>query len=185
MSSTPELDIRFNVSRISGEEYVVGDKIGFAVDSTIDLPDGMKEDLGLNIIPIHIFVDGQDHLHGVNISNKEVVEYLKQNRDVYTTPYFPSECADIFEKLFNKYDRIISFHISTELSGNFQSALNYLNLLFDDEVAKIDVIDTQNVCIGQGLLVKKAVDSLQKGWAGQLFFGICRQHAEYKTNHSA
>lgn len=145
----------------------MSDKIGIAVDSTIDLPEGMREDLGLHIIPVHIFVDGQDHLHGVNISNKEVVAYLKQNREVHTTPYFPSECADIFEKLLLKYDRIVSFHISTELSGNYQSAINSLNLLFADEAEKIKVIDTHNVCIGQGLLVKKAVDSLQKGLSPQ------------------
>ena len=135
-------------------------KIGIVVDSAADLPEGMVEAFGIHVLPVHIFVDGRDHLHGVTIHNKDVVAHLKRFRKVHTSPYFPSECADFYEKLLFKYEKLISFHVSTELSGNYQSALNSINLLMEEDASRITVIDSGNVSIGQGLFVKRAVEYL-------------------------
>ena len=137
-------------------------RIGFICDSTADFPAGLEMDLGLHILPVHIMVDGQDHLHGQNITNREVVEALKQRRDVYTKPFYPHECADIFEALLDRYDRVVSFHLSTELSGNYKSALAALNLMFEDEARRIKVMDLRGVSISMGLVVKKAVELLHE-----------------------
>jgi len=60
------------------------EKIGIITDSTADFPEGMAEELEINMIPIHILVDGKDYLHGVTISNQDVVEYLNEDIDVKT-----------------------------------------------------------------------------------------------------
>jgi DegV family protein with EDD domain len=135
-------------------------RIGVICDSTADFPAGLEKELGIHILPVHIMLDGQDHLHGETISNREVIEALKQKRDVYTKPFFPHECADFFEELLDKYDRLVSFHLSTELSGNFKSAMAALNLLFEDEARRIKVMDLRGVSVSLGLMVKKAVELL-------------------------
>jgi DegV family protein with EDD domain len=136
-------------------------RIGFICDSTADFPAGLEKDLELHILPVHIMVDGEDHLHGRTISNREVVEALKQRRDVYTKPFYPHECADVFEDLLERYDRVVSFHLSTELSGNYNSAIAALNLMFEDEARRIKVMDLRGVSISMGLVVKKAVELLR------------------------
>lgn len=137
-------------------------RIGLICDSTADFPKGLEKELGLHILPVHIVVDGQDHLHGQTISNREVVEALKQKRDVFTKPFFPHECADYFEDLLEKYDRVVSFHLSTELSGNYNSAVAALNLMFEDEAQRIKVMDLRGVSVSLGLVVKKAVELLRE-----------------------
>lgn len=137
-------------------------RIGLICDSTADFPSGLEKELGLHILPVHIMVDGQDHLHGQTISNTDVVEALKQKRDVYTKPFYPHECADYFEKLLEKYDRVVSFHLSTELSGNYNSAVAALNLMFEDEAQRIKVMDLRGVSVSLGLVVKKAVELLRE-----------------------
>ena len=137
-------------------------RIGFICDSTADFPAGLERDLELHILPVHIMVDGEDHLHGRTISNREVVEALKQRRDVYTKPFYPHECADVFEDLLERYDRVVSFHLSTELSGNYNSAIAALNLMFEDEARRIKVMDLHGVSISMGLVVKKAVELLRR-----------------------
>jgi DegV family protein with EDD domain len=137
-------------------------RIGLICDSTADFPPGLEKDLGLHILPVHIMVDGQDYLHGQSISNKEVVEALRQKRDVFTKPFYPHECADVFEKLLDQYDRVVSFHLSTELSGNYNSAIAALNLMFEDEAQRIKVMDLRGVSISLGLVVKKAVELIHE-----------------------
>ena len=137
-------------------------RIGFICDSTADFPTGLEKDLELHILPVHIMVDGEDHLHGQTISNQEVVAALKQRRDVYTKPFYPHECADIFEELLDRYDQVVSFHLSTEISGNYNSAVAALNLMFEDEARRIKVMDLHGVSISMGLVVKKAVELLQE-----------------------
>ncbi len=90
-------------------------------DSTADFPEGMIKKLNINLIPIHILVDGKDYLHGVDISNEEVIEYMKEEREVKTFPPLPSEYSDFYEKMANRYDHIISFHVSSDLSNNSRS----------------------------------------------------------------
>ena len=137
-------------------------KIGIITDSTADFPEGMAEELEINTIPIHIFVDGNDYLHGVTISNQDVVECLNEDRDVKTAPPFPSEYSDFYEKMAGKYDRILSFHVSSDLSDCYKSANNSMRILSDKAAEKITLIDTRNVSVGQALIIKKAVEMKKK-----------------------
>ncbi len=138
--------------------------IAFVTDSTADFPAGVAQRLGLHVIPIHIFVDGEDFLHGVTISNQEVIHHMKNKSEVKTAPPVPSEYSDLYERLFKdeKYDKVISFHVSNHLSNCYKSAKNSLKLL-DDQLAKnIKIIDTKNATVGQALIVKKAVEMVNK-----------------------
>lgn len=140
------------------------DKIGFVVDSTADFPDGVVKQLGLHVIPIHIFVDGNDFLHGVNISNADVIDHLKNRLEIKTAPPLPSEYSDLYEKLFidKKYDKIISLHVSKHLSNCYTSAKNSLSLLDDKMSKKIILIDTKTATVGQALVAKRAVQIAKK-----------------------
>ncbi|MBW1644116.1 MAG: DegV family protein [Deltaproteobacteria bacterium] len=136
-------------------------KVGIVVDSPADFPEGMVEKHGIHILPVHIFVDGVDHLHGINITNNDVIEHMKTGSDVHTTPFFPSECADFYEELLTRYDKIVSFHLSTHLSDNFRSAKSSLNLLYDNDAERVHIIDLESVSISQGMIVKKAIDLIK------------------------
>jgi len=138
--------------------------IGFVVDSTADFPVGMAKRLGLHVIPIHIFVEGNDFLHGVTINNQEVIDHMKNKCEVKTAPPVPGEYSDLYERLLvdEKYDKIVSFHVSDSLSNCYKSAKNSLELL-DEHISKnIKIIDTQNATVGQALIVKKAVEIAKK-----------------------
>ncbi len=156
------------------------EKIGIITDSTADFPEGMAEELEINIIPIHIVIDGDDHLHGVTISNQDVVECLNEDRDVKTAPPFPSEYSDFYEKMAGKYDRILSFHVSSDLSDCYKSANNSMRILSDKAAEKITLIDTRNVSVGQALIIKKAVE-MKKEYNAPDFM---KKHLESLINNS-
>ncbi len=156
------------------------EKIGIVTDSTADFPEGMAEELEINIIPIHIVIDGDDYLHGVTISNQDVVECLNEDRDVKTAPPFPGEYSDFYEKMAGKYDRILSFHVSSDLSDCYKSANNSMRILSDKAAEKITLIDTRNVSVGQALIIKKAVE-MKKEYNAPDFM---KKHLESLINNS-
>lgn len=139
----------------------MAEKVGIITDSTADLPNGLVKKLGIDIVPIHIVVNGKDYLHGKDIENQEVVEYLKQHADIKTAPPYPGEYSEIFESAAKKYDKIYSFHVSTELSDCYTCARNALEMLPNSVAEKVTLINSKNVSIGQGLIVKKIAEIIR------------------------
>ncbi len=139
------------------------EKIGIVADSTSDFPRNMAEELKITFAPIHVFVDEENFLDGVAISKKEVIDQLKRGSQVRTTPPTPHEYAEIFENLLKTHDRVISFHVSSHLSDCYKSARNALSLLFKDQEARVQIIDTGSVSSGQAQIVKKARELIDQG----------------------
>ena len=138
-------------------------KIALVCDSTADFPPGMAEKLGLHILPVHIFAEKKDHLHGKTISNKEVLKLLKKKKEVYTTPFYPYECTQLYDKLLQDHDEVVSFHLSKEISGNYKSACSAREFMGKADASRVHILDLGSVGISLGLLVKKAVDLLNQG----------------------
>lgn len=141
----------------------MAERIGVVVDSTADFPAGMVADLGLHVVPIHILLEGVDHLHGVTIQNEDVIAALQEGREVSTSPPLPIEYADLLEGLLEAYDHVISLHVSRELSNCFLSAQGAVQLMFDDAAARVTPIDTRSCTAGQGLIAQRAVQLLREG----------------------
>ena len=67
-----------------------------------------------------------------------------------------------YQFLSSHYETIISLHIPKKLSGTYQSAINASKNTPD---AKITVIDTNNVSVANGLIVKYAAKLIKAGKA--------------------
>jgi DegV family protein with EDD domain len=145
-------------------------KIGIVADSTADFPEHLAETMGIRIAPIHVYVDGENFLDGKSITKQEVVACLKKGSRVHTAPPTPHEYAEIFDDMLKTHDRVVSFHVSSQFSDCYKSAKNALNLLFDDQEEKVEIIDTGNVSGGQALIVAKAWELIEGGVApGKLY----------------
>jgi DegV family protein with EDD domain len=141
----------------------MGTKVGLVCDSTADFPAGMDRVLGLHILPVHIVMSGRDYLHGVGISNAEILKGLKRKKDIYTKPFYPAECADLYERMLKRYDHLVSFHLSTHMSKCYKSAVAALNLLRPEDARRVTILDTECVSISMGLMVKRAVMHMRRG----------------------
>jgi DegV family protein with EDD domain len=144
---------------LSGEENVK--KIGILVDSTADFPAGIVEDYGLHLMPIHVFVDGKDYLDGVSLRREEFLQHLVKKADVKTAPPYPGEYAAMYDKLLHEYEWVVSFHISSELSGCLTSASGARQFLKDNLARRVMQIDTGSLCVSQALLVRRAAEFLR------------------------
>ncbi|BCS98735.1 degV domain-containing protein [Desulfoluna limicola] len=139
----------------------MGQRIAIVTDSTADFPKGVAEKLGINMMPVHVIVDGVEYLDGETITTRQLVERMRTGASVSTRPAAPGEYANLFESLLERYDRVLSFQLSTHLSECYESAKNALSLLHPDDAKRVDVFDTGTLSIGQAIYTIMAIRYLK------------------------
>lgn len=139
------------------------ESVAILSDSTADFAPGVAERLGIHFAPIHVYVNEVDHLDGVTIQNEDLIKHLWDNKEVKTAPPYPGEYATHLDKLLASHEHVVSFHVSSKLSGCFSSANSAVKFIRGDMSGRITLIDTRNLSIGQSLLVEQAVELLRAG----------------------
>lgn len=139
-------------------------KIAIVTDSTVFLPEKVKNNPNLFIIPIPIIVDGKVYNEGIDIdasANDEYYSMLKNSKDFPTTSQ-PAigEVIELYETIAKKgYDTIISIHLSSGISG-FVNTLHSLKETIED--VTIYPYDSKITSIPMGNMVESALNLLDK-----------------------
>jgi DegV family protein with EDD domain len=131
-------------------------------DSLSDITSDIAEELGLTIIPLTVFFGRESYLDRVTISTDEFYDRLIHG-DVWptTTQPTPKAFADIYDKLAEETDEILVITLSSKLSGTYQSALSARDLT--QKKPRIEVIDSETVAMGLGLVVISTAKKAQTG----------------------
>jgi DegV family protein with EDD domain len=136
-------------------------KIGFVSDSTSDIPATIAEQLGIEIVPAVVNINGESYLDGLDISREEYYMRLPGFTQLPTTST-PSvgSFQERYEKLLNDgVDSIISIHPPSALSGIFNTAW----LAAQPFGERITVLDSGQVSLGLGYQVIMAAEVAAKG----------------------
>jgi DegV family protein with EDD domain len=124
-------------------------------------PELIKE-LGITVLPTYLLFGTQSYRDGVDISTDEFYQRLL-HEPVYptTSQPTPQDFLMAFEKLSAKADGIICIHISSKLSGTLNSAEQARKST--TVATPIEIIDSQSVSMGLGLLVIAAARMAKAG----------------------
>ncbi len=135
--------------------------IGLLVDSTCDLDQRVIKEYKIELIPLSINFGETIFLDRVEISSREFFDRLEESDELPTTSQ-PSigMFAEKYREMAEKYEAIISIHISSKLSGTVESAQLAANQL--DRVP-IAVIDSNSASLGLGFLALLAARLIRKG----------------------
>lgn len=138
------------------------EKIKIITDSTADLPKEMYEKYDIEVLPLLINFGEESYLDGVEINTNEVFERIRNENILPTTAQVtPNRFVEIYKKYLAEGYKIISIHMSSVMSGTYQSACIAKEML---ESQDIIVVDSQNVTAALGILVLKAVKLIEKGY---------------------
>lgn len=132
-------------------------------DSAADLLDQEKEELDIVEAPLYIqFPDGE--VKSSDISADDFYDRLEAMRPVIPTTSLPSEgvFTNIFNKLAETSNQIISLHISSGLSGTFNSAKNGGERV---KTAEVIPVDTMTLSGGERFQVLAAAWAARAGWS--------------------
>ena len=138
-------------------------KIAILTDSASDLTPDMIEGLDVTVIPIRLKIGENNYKDGINLSKKEFWHKLMTEKVVPKTAQpSPAEFRDYYEELFNKgYEKIISIHISSKMSGTQQVAKVAREMLKREK--DIIIVDSKSVTFGQAYQVLEAAKMIKSG----------------------
>ena len=136
------------------------------IDSGVDLsPDLSPEqitELGIHIVPLVVTLEGQSYREGVDIQPDEFYRLLAEAHGLPVTSQ-PSagDFAETYRRLAATDPDILSIHMSSGLSGTFNSALAGAELVPE---ANVTVVDTKSLSAAPGWQAEAAARALKAGW---------------------
>jgi DegV family protein with EDD domain len=126
-------------------------KLKVVTDSTADLPPQLAKELGITIVPVYLRFGDEVYRDRVDISEDEFYQRLLHDPiHPSTTQPSPQDFVDVYKNLARGADGIISIHVSSKLSGTYNSALRGKEVV--EKECPIEVIDSEVVTMGLGQL---------------------------------
>ena len=138
------------------------EKIRIITDSAADIANNTREDL--TILPIRILFGETEYLDGINLTQKEFYEKLIESDELPKTSLItPFVFQESLKAAHNAGETVIIITLSSKLSGTYQNAV----LAAEDCQDSVFVIDSENVCIGQQILVTLALQLKDQGYSAR------------------
>ncbi|MFC2006890.1 DegV family protein [Chloroflexota bacterium] len=136
--------------------------VKIVTDSLSDLTSDTTSGLGITVVPLTVLFGHESFLDRVTITTDEFYRQLMHGAIWPTTTQPPpSAFIDVYDRLAEETDEILVITLSKKLSGTYESALNAKNLM--RKQCRIEVIDSQTVAMGLGLIVLAAAKAIQSG----------------------
>lgn len=137
------------------------------VDSTIDLPAQVAEDLNLLVLPLTYHMNDIDYTNYLDYRDQDVKEFydtIKGGAKATTSQLVPDDFITLLTPYLEKGTDVLIATFSSELSGTFNSSrLATLELLEQFPERTIKTIDTKSASLGYGLLMTLASNAKKEG----------------------
>ena len=162
------------------------------VNSTVDLPREWLEERNVPVVPLKYTIDGETYTDMYGLSAKEFFDKLREGHMSVTSQVNPGEAADMLEPFLKEGKDVLHLGFSSGLSGTLNSMkIAGEELKEEYPEAKIIVIDTLCACLGEGLLLYKALKLKEQGktidevaqWVEENKLHICHDVTVDDLNH--
>lgn len=135
--------------------------IKIVTDSTCDLPREFVEKYDIKVVPLSVNFGDDSYLDGIEISNKEFYDRLRNSDKLPTTSQVsPGEFVEVFKEILDKDDEVLGIFLAKEFSGTFPSAKIAKDIIKSD---KIHLIDSRGVTGALAAVVLAAGDLIERG----------------------
>jgi DegV family protein with EDD domain len=136
-------------------------KTAILTDSTAYIPKEIREKHNIHMIPLSVNFGVETYQEEVEITAEQFFAEVREKQELPTTSQ-PSVgmFVELFEKLAEEYDAVISIHLSSGISGTYNGAATAADMV--DNI-KIYPFDSEISCMVQGFYVLEASDMAQEG----------------------
>lgn len=130
------------------------------LDSTADFPDAQIRFPNMRVVPLYVRFGEESFRDYVELDPHDFYARLQKAPALPTTSQpTPQDFLTTYHAL-SGYERIYSLHISSRLSGTFQSASLAAS---EDDGDRIRLVDTESASVGIGMLALGIQDLLERG----------------------
>lgn len=143
------------------------ERVRIVTDSACDLPQSVADELGIEIVPLTIRIDGHEYVDRADLTPAEFWAKCAQSP---TLPETAAPAPGQFEAVYRRLaaegaTSIVAINLSAALSATMQSAELAARAVAD--TIQVTVVDSQQVTMGQGLVVSRAARLAADGGSHQ------------------
>lgn len=143
-------------------------KVAVMTDSNSGITQKEAKELGICVIPMPFYIDGELYYEDITLTQKEFYEKLSCNADISTSQPSPADVMEAWEELLENYDEVVHIPMSSGLSTSCETAM----MLAKEFEGKVFVVDNQRISVTQRQAVLDALALAGQGKSGQEIYDI-------------
>lgn len=128
-------------------------KIAIVTDTNSGITQEMGKTMGIHVIPMPFFIDGELFLEDITLTQEEFYKRLGEDSDISTSQPSPGEVMECWDELLKEYDEIVHIPMSSGLSSTCHAAQS----LSQEYEGKVCVVDNQRISVTQKQSVEDAI----------------------------
>jgi DegV family protein with EDD domain len=135
--------------------------VKIVTDVEAGLAPELMERFGIKTIPLWVHFGEESYQEGVNLTREDFYERLTSSSEFpKTSQASVGQFMELYRSIVEAGHEIVSIHISSKLSGTYQSASEASKQLPE---AKIDVVDSLQASLAESILVWRAAEWAEVG----------------------
>lgn len=136
--------------------------VKIVTDTGADIPADLLKELNITAVPLYIYFGEKVYKDGVDIVPDELYKRLVDGPiHPTTTQPMPVDFTNVYQEIAKETDEIVSIHLSSKVSGTYNSAVQGKELLKDK--CRIEIIDSTSLSMGLGLVTLAAARIARAG----------------------
>jgi DegV family protein with EDD domain len=153
---------------------LTAENTAIVVDSTADFPEAPQRFANWRVVPLYVLFGDESYRDYVELSPAEFYARLRTAPELPTTSQpTPGDFLKTFEEL-SGYERVYSLHISSALSGTYQSATTAASELGD----KVRTVDSESASAAIAILGLAIQHRLESGTTDEEVEALIERYRE-------
>ena len=139
-------------------------KIAVMTDSNSGITQAEGKELGITVVPMPFFIDGEEYLEDINLTQEGFYQKLTSGANVSTSQPSIGYINSLWDELLTQYDQVIYIPMSSGLSKSCESATVSARAEYE---GKVFVIDNQRISVTQRQSVLDALEMIKRGYSAE------------------
>ena len=135
--------------------------IGIITDSHSSITQEEAKKLGIWVLPMPFYIDGDCYLEGVNLTREDFFAKLESGSAITTSQPSPADVCDVWDWALKEFEQVLYMPLSSGLSGSCETAMA---LARDEEYdGRVLVVDHGQIATPLHQLVLDTLELIEKG----------------------
>ena len=134
-------------------------KTAIVTDSNSGITQSRGKELGIYVLPMPFFIDGELFLEDISLTQEQFYERLGADSEISTSQPSPGDVMELWEKMLREYDEIVHIPMSSGLSNSCETAMS----IAAEYDGKVQVVNNQRISVTQEQSVYDAMKLRSQG----------------------
>lgn len=134
-------------------------KVIVVTDSNSGITQAESKELGLVVMPMPFYINGQMFYEDIDLTQEEFYEKLEQGGEIKTSMPLVGDVTDKWDELLKEYDEVVYIPMSSGLSSSCETAY----MLAQEYNGKVQVVNNQRISVTMRQSVLDALMLVEQG----------------------